>query len=121
MKEDSQLVLQDVCNGGYENAKIHTNTRKQNKLREEEKIMKELKKKENTIEELQLSNRKKNMFKESNQVFAKLRMKKMDNFQKEVIDRAEELIDQWTNFETLVYEAENDIIEKKKRKSSTRE
>ena len=46
--EDSQLVLQDVCNGGYENAKIHTNTRKQNKLREEEKIMKELKKKENT-------------------------------------------------------------------------
>ena len=63
-----------------------------------------------------LSNRKKNMFKESNQVFAKLRMKKINNFQKEVIDRAEELIDQWTNFETLVYEAENEIIEKKKRK-----
>ena len=114
--EDSQLVLKDVCNGGYENGKIHTNTRKQNKKREEEKIMKGLSKKETAIEELQLSNRKKHMFKESNQVFAKLRMKKMDNFQKEVIDRAEELIDQWTNFETLVYEAENDIIEKKKRK-----
>ena len=114
--EDSQLVLKDVCNGGYENGKIHTNTRKQNKKREEEKIMKGLSKKETAIEELQLSNRKKHMFKESNQVFAKLRMKKMNNFQKEVIDRAEELIDQWTNFESLVYEAENDIIEKKKRK-----
>ena len=114
--EDSQLVLQDVCNGTYENAKIHTNTRKQNKLRTEEKMMKELEKKENAIGELPLSTRKKNMFKESHQVFTKLRLKKMNQFQKEVVDRAEELIDQWTNFETLVYEAESEIIEKKKRK-----
>ena len=81
--EDSQLVLVDVCNRNYENTKIYTTTKKQKKVTENEKIMKDLVKKQKVIEELNLSRRKKNVFQTSNQVFAELKTKELNDYQKE--------------------------------------
>ena len=77
--------------------------------------MKDLQKKENQIEKLQLSKRKKEMFKESHQIFAELRLKSTNDYQKKVTDRAEKVIEEWTNFETLLFET--DILEEEKTNS----
>lgn len=100
------LVIKDVCQGGID--KINSNPKKQAKKFDEEKVRKVLENQLKELEELQLSPRKKTIFTKSYRTFTELKVKKLNSDQLEIIDRAESIVDQWKNFEALLYEAELD-------------
>ena len=92
------------------------NSRKQNKKREEQKIVADFRKHENEINHLEISKRKKNLLKENFRVFKDLKLRKLNSEQMEIVKYAEDVIEQWKNYEALIFESELELLKKKRRK-----
>ena len=56
------------------------------------------------------------MFKENYRIFKDLKLKKLKPNQLEVVNHAEDVIEQWKQFEALIFESELNVLKKKRKK-----
>ena len=113
--KDYDVTIKDVCDGKFD-IPPQLNSRKQNKKREEQKIVADFRKHENEINHLEISKRKKNLLKENFRVFKDLKLRKLNSEQMEIVKYAEDVIEQWKNYEALIFESELELLKKKRRK-----
>ena len=56
------------------------------------------------------------MFKENYRIFKNLKLRKLNPNQLEVVNHAEDVIEQWKHFEALIFESEIKVLNRKRRK-----